>query len=195
MASPQAPLAERLRPQTLDQLVGQQHLTGKGSVLRTAIEHGKPPSMILWGPPGTGKTTIAGIIANTLEVPFYTLSAISAGVKEVREVIADAKERPRAILFIDEIHRFNKGQQDALLGAVEKGVVTLIGATTENPSFEVNSALLSRCQVYVLKPLGEEDLVALLKHAIKKDSILKTKNIELKETSAMINISGGDARK
>ena len=135
MVAPQAPLAERLRPQTLDQLVGQQHLTGKGSVLRTAIEHGKPPSMILWGPPGTGKTTIAGIIAHTLQVPFYTLSAISAGVKEVREVIADAKDRVRAILFIDEIHRFNKGQQDALLGAVEKGVVTLIGATTENPSF------------------------------------------------------------
>ena len=154
MASPQAPLAERLRPQTLDQLVGQQHLTGKGSVLRTAIEHGKPPSMILWGPPGTGKTTIAGIIANSLHVPFYTLSAISAGVKEVREVIAEARDKEKAILFIDEIHRFNKGQQDALLGAVEKGIVTLIGATTENPSFEVNSALLSRCQVYVLQTVG-----------------------------------------
>ena len=164
MSSTQAPLAERLRPQTLDQLVGQQHLTGKGSVLRTAIEHGKPPSMILWGPPGTGKTTIAGIIANSLQVPFYTLSAISAGVKEVREVIAEARDKPRAILFIDEIHRFNKGQQDALLGAVEKGVVTLIGATTENPSFEVNSALLSRCQVYVLKPLNEQDLLLLLQH-------------------------------
>src|ERR1700728_1627188 len=191
MSSSPAPLAERLRPQTLDQLVGQQHLTGKGSVLRTAIEHGKPPSMILWGPPGTGKTTIAGIIAGTLQVPFYTLSAISSGVKEVREVIADANHRPRAILFIDEIHRFNKGQQDALLGAVEKGVVTLIGATTENPSFEVNSALLSRCQVYILKPLDETDLIALLHHAIEQDEILQTKKIELKETDALITISGG----
>lgn len=195
MASPQSPLAERLRPQTLDQLVGQQHLTGKGSVLRTAIEHGKPPSMILWGPPGTGKTTIAGIIANTLQVPFYTLSAISAGVKEVREVIAEAREKAKAILFIDEIHRFNKGQQDALLGAVEKGVVTLIGATTENPSFEVNSALLSRCQVYVLKPLDDKDLLRLLYHAMQDDPWLKGSGIELKETTALINISGGDARK
>ncbi|HEV2479260.1 MAG TPA: AAA family ATPase, partial [Puia sp.] len=185
MVAPQAPLAERLRPQTLDQLVGQQHLTGKGSVLRTAIEHGKPPSMILWGPPGTGKTTIAGIIAGTLQVPFYTLSAISSGVKEVREVIADAKERPRAILFIDEIHRFNKGQQDALLGAVEKGVVTLIGATTENPSFEVNSALLSRCQVYVLKPLSEDDLVKLLNHAMRDDPWMRGSKVELKETAAL----------
>src|SRR5690349_2982917 len=195
MVCPQAPLAERLRPQTLDQLVGQKHLTGKGSVLRTAIEHGKPPSMILWGPPGTGKTTIANIIAHTLQVPFYTLSAISSGVKEVREVIAEAKEKERAILFIDEIHRFNKGQQDALLGAVEKGIVTLIGATTENPSFEVNSALLSRCQVYVLKPLQEESLVKLLQQAIIKDVQLQKKHIELKETSALITISGGDARK
>src|SRR6201985_759937 len=182
MVSQQAPLAERLRPQTLDQLVGQQHLTGKGSVLRTAIEHGKPRSMILWGPPGTGKTTIAGIIANTLNVPFYTLSAISAGVKEVREVIAEAKKQTKAILFIDEIHRFNKGQQDALLGAVEKGVITLIGATTENPSFEVNSALLSRCQVYVLKPLDENDLVALLQHAIATDEVLRQYHVQLKET-------------
>ena len=195
MVAPQAPLAERLRPQTLDQLVGQQHLTGKGSVLRTAIEHGKPPSMILWGPPGTGKTTIAGIIANTLQVPFYTLSAISSGVKEVREVIAEARDRPRAILFIDEIHRFNKGQQDALLGAVEKGVVTLIGATTENPSFEVNSALLSRCQVYVLKPLSEDDLVQVLNHAMRDDEWIRESKVELKETAALINISGGDARK
>jgi putative ATPase len=195
MEAPQAPLAERLRPQTLDQLVGQQHLTGKNSILRTAIEHGKPPSMILWGPPGTGKTTIAGIIANTLAVPFYTLSAISSGVKEVREVIADAKDRARAILFIDEIHRFNKGQQDALLGAVEKGVVTLIGATTENPSFEVNSALLSRCQVYVLKPLSEEDLVQVLHNAFRDDPWLRESGIEIKETTALITISGGDARK
>jgi len=151
--------------------------------------------MILWGPPGTGKTTIAGIIANSLQVPFYTLSAISSGVKEVREVIAEAREKAKAILFIDEIHRFNKGQQDALLGAVEKGIVTLIGATTENPSFEVNSALLSRCQVYVLKPLDEQDLIHVLQHAIKDDVFLRLQNIELKETAALINISGGDARK
>jgi putative ATPase len=191
----QSPLAERLRPQTLSQLVGQQHLTGKGSILRTAIEQGKVPSMILWGPPGTGKTTIANIIAHTLRVPFYTLSAISSGVKEVREVIQEAKEKEKAILFIDEIHRFNKGQQDALLGAVEKGIITLIGATTENPSFEVNSALLSRCQVYVLKPLVEKDLIELLQSAITTDEYLKKKKIELKETEALINISGGDARK
>jgi putative ATPase len=195
MIPSQVPLAERLRPQTLDQLVGQQHLTGKGSMLRAAILQGKIPSMILWGPPGTGKTTIANIIAHTLKSPFYTLSAISSGVKEVREVIAEARERERAILFIDEIHRFNKGQQDALLGAVEKGIVTLIGATTENPSFEVNSALLSRCQVYVLKPLGEEDLVTLLHHAIEKDPILSKEKPVLQETAALINISGGDARK
>jgi putative ATPase len=195
MDASRAPLAERLRPQTLEQLVGQQHLTGKGSVLRTAIEHGKPPSMILWGPPGTGKTTIAGIIANALEVSFYTLSAISSGVKEVREVIAEAREKARAILFIDEIHRFNKGQQDALLGAVEKGIVTLIGATTENPSFEVNSALLSRCQVYVLKPLTEEDLIRLLHNAFRDDAWLRDFGIVLQETAALITISGGDARK
>jgi len=189
------PLAERLRPNTLDELVGQGHLTGKGSILRTAIEQGKVPSMILWGPPGTGKTTIANIIAHTLHVPFYTLSAISSGVKEVREVIAEAKEKERAILFIDEIHRFNKGQQDALLGAVEKGIVTLIGATTENPSFEVNSALLSRCHVYVLKGLQVESLIKLLQQAIEKDTALQQKHIELKETAALITISGGDARK
>lgn len=190
-----SPLAERIRPNTLEELAGQQHLTGKGSILRTAIEHGKIPSMILWGPPGTGKTTIANIIAHTLNVPFFTLSAISAGVKDVREVIEQAKTKHGSVLFIDEIHRFNKGQQDALLGAVEKGIITLIGATTENPSFEVNSALLSRCQVYVLKPLNETDLIALLNHAIKKDEFLSAKKIELKETAALINISGGDARK
>ena len=189
------PLAERIRPTTLDELIGQQHLTGKGSILRTAIEHGKIPSMILWGLPGTGKTTIAHIIANTLKVPFFQLSAISSGVKEVREVIEQAKSKINCILFIDEIHRFNKGQQDALLGAVEKGIITLIGATTENPSFEVNSALLSRCQVYVLKPLNEKDLIQLLHHAIRKDEALHKKSIELKETEAIINISGGDARK
>ncbi|MBL0355542.1 MAG: replication-associated recombination protein A [Chitinophagaceae bacterium] len=189
------PLAERLRPSSLNDLVGQQHLTGRGSILRTAIEHGKIPSMILWGPPGVGKTTIANIIAKTLQVPFHQLSAISSGVKEVREVIETARQQQGAILFIDEIHRFNKGQQDALLGAVEKGIITLIGATTENPSFEVNSALLSRCQVYVLKSLDEKDLVELLNHAITTDAFLKTKSIQLKETEALINISGGDARK
>ena len=189
------PLAERIRPQTLDELAGQEHLTGKGSILRTSIENGHIPSMILWGPPGTGKTTIAHIIANTLHAPFFMLSAISSGVKDVREVIDTAKTQTGSILFIDEIHRFNKGQQDALLGAVEKGIITLIGATTENPSFEVNSALLSRCQVYVLKSLDEKDLVQLLHTAIEKDEFLKAKDITLKETTALINISGGDARK
>lgn len=189
------PLAERLRPTILDDLVGQQHLTGKGSILRTAIDSGRIPSMILWGPPGVGKTTIANIIAHTLQVPFYQLSAISSGVKDIREVIDDAKQQQGAVLFIDEIHRFNKSQQDALLGAVEKGTITLIGATTENPSFEVNSALLSRSQVYVLKVLSEEDMIALLKHAINTDELLQTKNIDLKETSALVNISSGDARK
>jgi putative ATPase len=195
MSSIPAPLAERLRPESLDQLVGQKHLTGKGSILRTALENGKIPSMILWGAPGTGKTTIANIIAHTLHSPFYTLSAISSGVKEVREIIEEARQKDNTILFIDEIHRFNKSQQDAFLGAVEKGVLTLIGATTENPSFEVNSALLSRCQVYVLKPLGKEELKELLRTALKKDSILSKRTIELKETEALINISGGDARK
>jgi putative ATPase len=189
------PLAERMRPTTLDELVGQRHLTGKGSILRTAIENGNIPSMILWGPPGVGKTTIANIIAHTLNVPFFQLSAISSGVKDVREVIEQARQTEKAVLFIDEIHRFNKGQQDALLGAVEKGIITLIGATTENPSFEVNSALLSRCQVYVLKPLTHEDLVELLKDVIAKDEWLRSTTIELKETEALINISGGDARK
>ncbi len=151
--------------------------------------------MILWGPPGVGKTTIANIIAHTLNIPFYTLSAISAGVKEVREIIEKAKFQPESILFIDEIHRFNKGQQDALLGAVEKGTITLIGATTENPSFEVNSALLSRCLVYVLKPLDEAALISLLRFAIDNDVVLKERKITLTETSALINISGGDARK
>ena len=190
-----APLSERMRPEKLEDLVGQQHLVGKGSILRTAIENSNIPSMIFWGPPGSGKTTIANIIAHTLNVPFHQLSAISSGVKDVREVIEKAKQEIKAILFIDEIHRFNKSQQDALLGAVEKGIITLIGATTENPSFEVISALLSRCQVYVLKPLDEPDLIYLLKKAIEKDEIIRKYIIELKETSALINISGGDARK
>ncbi|HEY5367968.1 MAG TPA: replication-associated recombination protein A [Hanamia sp.] len=189
------PLAERLRPITLSELIGQEHLTGDGSILRVALENKKIPSMILWGPPGVGKTTIANIIAHALHVPFYTLSAISSGVKDVREVIEKAKHEQNAILFIDEIHRFNKGQQDALLGAVEKGIVTLIGATTENPSFEVNSALLSRCQVYILKSLNNEGLKKLINQAIKEDVLLSKLNIEIKETEALINLSGGDARR
>jgi putative ATPase len=189
------PLAERLRPSNLDDLIGQEHLTGKGSILRKAIENKRIPSIILWGPPGVGKTTIANIIAHHLQVPFYRLSAISSGVKEVREVIDKARNEKNAILFIDEIHRFNKGQQDALLGAVEKGIITLIGATTENPSFEVTSALLSRCQVYILKPLDRNNLIALLNHAIKADEILSKININVEETEALINLSGGDARK
>lgn len=184
-----------MRPVVLDDLVGQEHLTGKGSILRTSIENGRIPSMLLWGPPGVGKTTIANIIAHSLKAPYFQLSAISSGVKDVREVIEEAKHRPGSVLFIDEIHRFNKGQQDALLGAVEKGIITLIGATTENPSFEVNSALLSRCQVYVLKALQDTDLIRLLKQVAEKDVVLKSYNIELKETAALINISGGDARK
>ncbi len=195
MTKPLAPLAERMRPQALDELAGQQHLTGQGSILRSAIEKGSIPSLILWGPPGVGKTTIANIIAHTLQVPFFQLSAISSGVKDVREVIEQARSQPRSILFIDEIHRFNKGQQDALLGAVEKGIITLIGATTENPSFEVNSALLSRCQVYVLRALDTSDLVALLHTVMQKDEWLKGFQIDLHETEALINISGGDARK
>jgi putative ATPase len=191
----QAPLAERLRPTTLAQLVGQQHLTGQSSILQRAIESGNIPSMILWGPPGVGKTTVANIIAHTVQAPYFQLSAISSGVKEVREVIEQAKQTTKAILFIDEIHRFNKGQQDALLGAVEKGIITLIGATTENPSFEVNSALLSRCQVFVLKTLEQKDLLQLLNKAITEDTLLKTKQIELKETEAILRLSGGDARK
>lgn len=189
------PLAERIRPQSLDDLIGQEHLVGKNGVLRRAIESGSIPSMILWGPPGVGKTTIANIIANAVKAPFISLSAISSGVKEIREVIQRAKFQSNTILFIDEIHRFNKGQQDALLGAVEKGDITLIGATTENPSFEVNSALLSRSQVYTLKNLSKDDLTRLVELALEKDEILKKKKVTLKETQALFNISGGDARK
>lgn len=189
------PLAERMRPDDLDHLVGQEHLTGKESVLRKAIEENNIPSMILWGPPGSGKTTLAHIIAATLNVPFHVLSAISSGVKDVREVLAMAEHEQSPVLFIDEIHRFNKSQQDALLGAVEKGVITLIGATTENPSFEVNSALLSRCQVYVLKSLNKTQLLSIAENAIKHDSILNQKNISIEESEALINLSGGDARK
>lgn len=189
------PLAERVRPQTLDDLIGQEHLVGKEGVLRRAINAGRIPSMILWGPPGVGKTTIANIIANSVKAPFFTLSAISSGVKEVREVIQKAKFQSNTILFIDEIHRFNKSQQDALLGAVEKGDITLIGATTENPSFEVNSALLSRSQVYTLKALSKENLIELVETALAKDKMLSQRKVELKETQALFNIAGGDARK
>ena len=190
-----APLAERMRPSRLDELIGQEHLTGKSGVIRKAIQSGNIPSMILWGPPGVGKTTIANIIANEVRKPFYTLSAVSSGVKEVREVIEKARVSQRSILFIDEIHRFNKSQQDALLGAVEKGIITLIGATTENPSFEVNSALLSRCQVYTLKALGQDQLLALVDQALKKDEQLKNRSISIAEHEALLNISGGDGRK
>ncbi|RAV99737.1 replication-associated recombination protein A [Pseudochryseolinea flava] len=189
------PLAERMRPTSLEALVGQEHLTGPSGVIRRAIQTGNVPSMILWGPPGVGKTTIANIIANEVKKPFHILSAVSAGVKDVREVIEKAKLSPRSILFIDEIHRFNKSQQDALLGAVEKGTITLIGATTENPSFEVNSALLSRCQVYTLKALEETQLLKLVQQALTNDVELKDRTIEIKEHQAMLNISGGDGRK
>jgi putative ATPase len=189
------PLAERLRPQTLSDLVGQEHLSGENSVLQKSIQKGKVPSMILWGPPGVGKTTLATIIASTFNGAYYQLSAISSGVKELREVIEEATQKEGAILFIDEIHRFNKGQQDALLGAVEKGIITLIGATTENPSFEVNSALLSRCQVFILKALDKKGLHKLVQQAVEKDPLFKNNNIELKETEALFQLSGGDGRK
>ena len=194
------PLAERLRPQTLDDYIGQRHLVGEGAVLRKMIDAGRISSFILWGPPGVGKTTLAQIIANKLQTPFYTLSAVTSGVKDVRDVIERAKNgrffnEASPILFIDEIHRFSKSQQDSLLGAVEKGIVTLIGATTENPSFEVIRPLLSRCQLYVLKSLEKDDLLQLLHRAISKDVVLSQRHIELKETSALLRFSGGDARK
>ena len=194
------PLAERLRPKTLDDYIGQKHLVGEGAILRKMIDAGRISSFILWGPPGVGKTTLAQIIANKLETPFYTLSAVTSGVKDVRDVIEKARNnrffnQMSPILFIDEIHRFSKSQQDSLLGAVETGVVTLIGATTENPSFEVIRPLLSRCQLYVLKSLEKDDLLELLHNAINKDAFLKDKKVELKETDAMLRYSGGDARK
>ncbi len=194
------PLAERMRPRTLDQYIGQEHLVGKDAVLRRMIESGHISSFILWGPPGVGKTTLAQIIAHKLETPFYTLSAVTSGVKDVREVIEKAKSNRffsanSPILFIDEIHRFSKSQQDSLLGAVEKGIVTLIGATTENPSFEVIRPLLSRCQLYTLKSLEQKDLLALLQRAITEDIELKKRKIKLTETKALLRYSGGDARK
>ena len=194
------PLAERLRPHTLDDYIGQRHLVGEGAVLRRMIDAGRISSFILWGPPGVGKTTLAQIIANRLETPFYTLSAVTSGVKDVRDVIEKAQKgrffnEASPILFIDEIHRFSKSQQDSLLGAVERGIVTLIGATTENPSFEVIRPLLSRCQLYVLKPLEKDDLLQLLHRAITTDVVLKERKITLQETGAMLRYSGGDARK
>lgn len=193
------PLAERMRPQNLDEYVGQKHLVGPDAVLRKAIQSGQLPSMIFWGPPGVGKTTLAYIISQTLDRPFFNLSAINSGVKDIRDVIDRAAQLKNSlmglpILFIDEIHRFSKSQQDSLLGAVERGLVTLIGATTENPSFEVISALLSRCQVYILKALDEDELSGLLQTAIKKDVVLKEKKITIKEHEALIRLSGGDAR-
>lgn len=194
------PLAERMRPRSLAEYVGQKHLVGEGAVLRKMIDAGRVSSFILWGPPGVGKTTLAHVISTTLKVPFYTLSAVTSGVKDVRDVIQKAQstrffDSPSPILFIDEIHRFSKSQQDSLLGAVEKGQVTLIGATTENPSFEVIRPLLSRCQVYVLQPLDKEDLLELLRRAITEDSELSKRDIELRETGAILRYSGGDARK
>lgn len=194
------PLAERMRPKTLDEYIGQKHLVGEGAVLRKMIDAGRISSFILWGPPGVGKTTLAQIIAHKLETPFYTLSAVTSGVKDVRDVIEKARSnrffsQQSPILFIDEIHRFSKSQQDSLLGAVETGVVTLIGATTENPSFEVIRPLLSRCQLYVLKSLEKEDLLELLQQALVRDAILRERKIVLKETDAMLRYSGGDARK
>jgi putative ATPase len=195
-----APLAERMRPNSLDNYIGQQHIVGEGAILRTAIESNVLPSIILWGPPGVGKTTLANIIAHQLKRPFYSLSAINSGVKDIRDVIDKAKSnglfgQNNPILFIDEIHRFSKSQQDSLLGAVEKGTITLIGATTENPSFEVISALLSRCQVYILKHLEKDDLLKMLELAITTDPYLKTKNIIIHENEALLRLSGGDGRK
>lgn len=189
------PLAERMRPTRLEDLIGQDHLSSPNSFLFKAIKSGNVPSLILWGPPGVGKTTIANIIANEIKAPFYTLSAISSGVKDIREVIEKARFQQGVVLFIDEIHRFNKSQQDALLGAVEKGIIRLIGATTENPSFEVNAALLSRCQVFTLNSLGKPELEAMIQQALEKDVDLKKIKVDLKEIDALLRISGGDGRK
>jgi len=189
------PLAERMRPSTIDDIIGQDHLVGEGSMLRNSLKHGSLPSLLLWGPPGTGKTTLAQALANALQVPFFALSAINAGVKDIREVIDKAKHLQKTLVFIDEIHRFNKGQQDALLAAVEKGEIILIGATTENPSFEVNNALLSRCQVYILKPLTDEALQIILQQAIAKDEVLKAKKITIVESDALLAMANSDARK
>ena len=189
------PLAERVRPVSLDDFIGQEHLVAQGAILRNAIESGNIPSMIFWGPPGVGKTTLAHIISNKLDIRFFNLSAVQVGVKEVREVISIARKTGRVILFLDEIHRFNKGQQDALLGAIEKGLITFIGATTENPSFEVNSALLSRCQVYILRDLTEDDLKKLALNVIAKDEFLSAKTFSINEWEALLRFSGGDARK
>ncbi len=189
------PLAERMRPSRLEDLIGQEHLSSPSSFLHKAIKSGNVPSLILWGPPGVGKTTIANIIANEIKAPFFPLSAINSGVKDIREIIDKAKFQTGVVLFIDEIHRFNKSQQDALLGAVEKGIIRLIGATTENPSFEVNSALLSRCQVFTLNPLGKADLLEMMQQALERDADLKKIQVELQETDALLRISGGDGRK
>src|SRR5690554_2517610 len=195
-----APLAERMRPKTLADYVGQQHIVGPGAVLRSAIERGQLPSMILWGPPGVGKTTLALLIAELLDRPFFSLSAINSGVKDIRDVLDKAGqlqqfEQKQPILFIDEIHRFSKSQQDSLLGAVERGLITLVGATTENPSFEVISALLSRCQVYVLEHLSKEELIGILDRALEMDPHLDAKSLEIKEYEALLRLSGGDARR
>lgn len=194
-AKPQTPLAERMRPKTLEDFIGQQHLVGKGKVLEQMIHNRKALSILFWGPPGVGKTTLAQIIAHAMDVPFFTLSAIDSGVKEVRNVIEMARKAGHALLFIDEIHRFNKAQQDSLLGAVEKGIITLIGATTENPSFEVISALLSRCQVYVLQPLSEEELKQMVTQAIEKDEWLRSEHVTIAEWEALLQLSGGDGRR
>lgn len=195
MSGSNMPLAERVRPQTLDDFIGQEHLVGKGKVLEQIIHNGKGHSIIFWGPPGVGKTTLAQIIAHSLNMPFFTLSAIDSGVKDVRAVIDMARKAGHALLFIDEIHRFNKAQQDSLLGAVEKGIITLIGATTENPSFEVIGALLSRCQVYVLKALNEDNLMDLVQQAMVKDKWLAEQHLDIKEWEALMQLSGGDARR
>ncbi len=195
MLSNRIPLAERLRPASLESYFGQSHLVGENAILRKVIESGILPSMILWGPPGVGKTSLANVIANTLKMPFHTISAVSAGVKDVREIIDKSKRQGNTILFIDEIHRFNKSQQDALLGAVEKGIITLIGATTENPSFEVINALLSRCQVYILKTLEKEELKRLANYAIENDTDIRNTGLQIKEWDVLLQISNGDARK